>query len=82
MLIYVTIIVNDKEAMNLIGVRENAEGVGGGGGEGRMYIWYSYRKFSKNKCENKKKYTYLTQSGFSVKTWCSPHGQFLSVAFS
>lgn len=30
MLICVTIIVNDKEAVNLIGVREDAEGVGGG----------------------------------------------------
>lgn len=30
MLIYVTIIVNDIEAMNLTGVRKDAEGVGGG----------------------------------------------------
>lgn len=37
MLIYVTIIVNDKEAMNLIGVREEKELEGGEGKEGCKY---------------------------------------------
>lgn len=37
MLIYVTIIVNDKEAMNLIGVREEKELEGEEGKEGCKY---------------------------------------------